>query len=403
MIHRLRFPTVFDRDLRLLTYSMGVRRVTMGFVMVIRSIYFALLGFSPVQIGLLLSIGTFVSALHHITFGGLSDRFGRKPFLVMGAVFSVMRLVIFAISRDFWMLALAQGIGAMGEGAGAGQPVVSGYIADKTRPRDRGQVFSTMAVTNALASTVGSLMAGLPATFQATLHLEVVPAHALLFWLGTAISLCSILLLLPLGESTPQAKKEVARVSADARRRDWGTIARFSVVRSTSGIGWGFIQSLMSLYFFTQFGTGGEVLGPIYALSRLLSVFSYSFIPAVVHRWGEVRPLVASRLITAALTVGLSLTPWYPLAVGLLVALRVAIMFTMPIRQTFATGIVHPRNTATAIGISNFARMTLRTVAPTVAGYMFEAISPTMPFLCGAVFLVSNGLLYRTWFQPRRE
>jgi hypothetical protein len=77
-------------------------------------------------------------------------------------------------------------------------------------------------------------------------------------------------------------------------------------------------------------------------------------------------------------------------------------MFTMPIRQSFATGIVHPRDVATAIGVSNFARMGLRTVAPTIAGYMFEAISPTMPFLSGAVFLVSNGLLYRAWFQPAR-
>ncbi len=143
MIQRLSFPDVFDRDLRLLTYSMSIRRITMGFTMLIRSIYFALLGFTPVQIGLLLSLGTFVSALHHISFGMLSDRFGRKPFMVMGGVFSLLRLVIFAMSRDLWMLALGQGLGAMGEGAGAGQPVVSGFIADRTGRRERGQVFST--------------------------------------------------------------------------------------------------------------------------------------------------------------------------------------------------------------------------------------------------------------------
>jgi MFS family permease len=402
MMQRLRFPSTFDRDLRLLAYSMSVRRLTMGFVMVIRSIYFALLGFSPVQIGLLLSIGTFVSALHHITFGVLSDRFGRKPFLVMGAVFSVLRLVIFAVSRDFSMLALGQGIGAMGEGAGAGQPVVSGYIADKTTRRDRGEVFSTLAITNALASTVGSLLAGLPVVFQNTLHLDVVPAHALLFWLGAIASIPSIVLLLALRDVAPQRDVR-SEESPAATPRNWGVIAKFSAVRSTSGIGWGFIQSLMSLYFFTQFGVGGEVLGPISSLSRLLSVFTYTRAPAIVDRWGEVPPLVASRLITAVLAIALSLTPWYPLALVLLIALRVVIMSTMPIRQTFATGIVDPRDTATAIGISNFARMGLRTIAPTVAGYMFEAISPAMPFASGAVFLVANGLLYRAWFQPKRQ
>jgi DHA1 family multidrug resistance protein-like MFS transporter len=406
MIQRLRFPDTFDRDLRLLSYSMSVRRVTMGFTMLIRSIYFALLGFSPVQIGLLLSIGTFVSALHHISFGMLSDRFGRKPFIVMGGVFSLLRLVIFAISRDFWILALGQGIGAMGEGAGAGQPVVSGYIADKTSRQDRGQVFSTLAITNGLASTLGSLMAGLPLIFQNTMHMDEVTAHGMLFWLGAIISIPSLLLLLPLRDvqrQTGAGLEESADATSGDRDRNWGVIAKFSLVRSTSGVGWGFIQSLMSLYFFTQFGAGGEVLGPITSLARLLSVFTYTLAPAMVRRWGEVRPLIVTRVISAALAIALSLTPWYFPAILLLIALRVVIMSTMPIRQTLAAGIVDQRDTATAIGISNFARMGLRTVAPTVAGYMFEVISPSMPFASGAIFLVVNAFLYRAWFRPKKE
>jgi MFS family permease len=402
VIQRLRFPTTFDRDLRLLTYAMCVRRLTMGFVMVLRSIYLALLGFSPVEIGLLLSIGTFVSALHHISFGVLSDRYGRKPFLVMGGVFAALRLVLFAASRDFWMLALAEGVGAMGEGAGAGQPVVSGYIADKTEPRDRGQVFSTLAVTNALASTVGSLLAGLPTLFQNRLHLDLVASHALLFWLGAIPSLLAVVILLLMRDTERRAAAQ-PRASADTRARNWGTIAKFSVVRGTSGVGWGFTESLMSLYFFTQFGAGGEVLGPIYSLARLISVFSYMLIPTVVRRWGEIPSLVASRFISAGLSIALAMAGSYPLAVVLLVVHRVVTMFTMPIRQSFATGIVDPRDVAKAIGISNFARMGLRTVAPTVAGYMFEAISPSLPFLSGAVFVAANGLLYKVWFGPERR
>jgi MFS family permease len=159
----------------------------------------------------------------------------------------------------------------------------------------------------------------------------------------------------------------------------------------------------MSLYFFTQFGVGGEVLGPIYSLARLVSVFSYMLIPTVVRRWGEIPPLVASRLITAGLSIALAMAGSYPLAVVLLIVLRVVMMFSMPIRQSFATGIVDPRDVAKAIGISSFARMGLRTVAPTVAGYMFETISPSMPFVSGAVFVAANGLLYKAWFGAEKQ
>jgi hypothetical protein len=52
VIHGLRFPSAFDRDLRLRAYAMCGRRLTMGFLSVLRSTSLALPGFSPVEIGL---------------------------------------------------------------------------------------------------------------------------------------------------------------------------------------------------------------------------------------------------------------------------------------------------------------------------------------------------------------
>ena len=383
----------------LLTFSMFFRRIDMGFLQVVRSIYFALLGFSPVEIGLLLSFATFISAVHHILFGYLSDRYGRKPFLVLGSVFATARLVIFATSSDFWMLALGQGIGAMGEGAGAGQPVVSGYITDKTEIRHRASVFSTFAVTNALATTVGSLMAGLPAIFQRSYSFDVIGAHSILFWIGALGNIISLVILLMLRDVKSIHVEDNSEEAP--RKRSWGVIMRFSLVRSTSGLGQGLIFSLMPLYFFINFGLGGEFLGPIYAGARFISMFSYSLIPRIVERFGDVQTLVASRLITAVLTVGFALSTQQPVSVALLIVIRVVMSFSMPIRQVFATGIVSPEETATAIGVSNFARMGLRTVAPTAAGYMFEAVSLASPFLAGSAFLVVNALLYRSFFQVK--
>jgi MFS family permease len=401
---RLKLPSGFDRDLTLLMFSMSTRRIGMGFLQVVRVIYFALLGFSPVEIGLLLSIATFVSAIHHITFGMLSDRYGRKVFLILGGIFATMRMVLFALSSDFWMLALAQGVGAMGEGAGAGQPVVSGYISDKTDMKNRSSIFSTLAVTNALAATVGSLLAGLPTWFQHSIGADLVTSHALLFWIGAAGCIGSLLFLIPMKDVKTVAFQDAVdeNVKNTPRKSSWGVIAKFSLVRSTSGLGWGFIDSLMPLYFFMRFGLGGEFLGPIYAAARLLSVFSYILIPRFVDRFGEIPTIVLSRFITALLTFAFSITPWMPLAVIIMVTLRIAIMFTMPIRQSFATGLVNPEETATAIGVSNFARMSLRTVAPTVAGYMFETISFSMPFITGATLLIVNGLLFRAFFLPKK-
>jgi hypothetical protein len=159
----------------------------------------------------------------------------------------------------------------------------------------------------------------------------------------------------------------------------------------------------MPLYFFIQFGVDVETLGPIYAGARLLSVLSYLFIPIVVRKLGAVHSIIASRLMSAALTIMFSLTNWFPLAVFLMVTLRIMIMFTMPIRQSFALSIVNSDETATTIGVSSFARMSFRTIAPMGAGYMFEVISLSMPFHMGALLLAINGLLFRRFFQPKKK
>ena len=396
-INRLRVG--FDRDISLLTGSMFTRRIVMGFQGVVRAIYFALLGYSAVEIGLLLSIATFLSAIHHITFGYLCDRYGRKPFLILGSIFAATRTAIFAVSTDFWMLALAQSFGAMGEGAGAGQPVVSGYITDKADTEDWPNIYSSMAITNSIASTIGLSLGGLPLFVENRYGLDMVAAHQTLWWACTIISLFSIIFLLPIKEA-----KRVTRVESGVTGggiKNWNTILKFSITRSTSGLGWGMVDSLMTLYFFERFNAGSEVLGPIYAFARFLSIFTYLVTPRFVDRFGAIKTIVATRLLSAGVTVLFALSSWYPMAVFFMVINRIVVLFTMPIRQTFASGMVSPEETATAIGISNSARMGVRTIAPTLAGYMFEAVSLTLPFYTGAFLMALNGWLFWSFFKPK--
>lgn len=399
MTSLIRVPDGFDRDIRLLTSSMFTRRIVMGFLQVVRAIYFALLGYTAVEIGLLLSLATLVSAVHHISFGYLCDRYGRKPFLLVGTVFATLRMVIFALSTDFWMLALGQGIGAMGEGAGAGQPVVSGYITDKTEATQRPDIYSAMAITNGLAASIGSALGGLPVYLQ-DYGFNVVEAHQLLWWACAAGSALSLVFLLPMGEPRRRTR-EVDESKKGGKIKNWDVILRFSLVRSTSGLGWGMTESLMTLYIFYRFGVGSDALGPIYSLSRFISIFSYLLIPRMVGRFGDINTIIGSRIAAAVLTTAFALSNTYPVAMAVLVINRIIVMFTMPIRQTFASGMVDPEDTATAIGVSNFARMGVRSVAPTLAGYMFDAVSLSMPFFTGAALMAINGVLYWMFFRKK--
>jgi MFS family permease len=379
---------------------MFIRRIVIGFLHVVRAIYFALLGFSPVKIGLLLSVGTLISALKNIIFGYLCDRYGRKPFFLLGGLLSSIRFGLFAVTTDFWLLALAQGLGAMGEGVGAGQPVVSGYITDKTEAFERPNVYSTLAITNSIATTIGLAFGGLPQYLESNFEIGLIGAHQLLWAACMMVNLFSLIFLFPLHESHRTVVKN-GKSTTSLKIKNWNTILKFSLVRSTSGFGWSMVNSLMTLYFFYKFSVGSDILGPILAFARFISTFTYLVVPRVVNWLGSINTLMVSRIASAILTVGFALTSWYQLAVVLMVLIRLVVLFSMPIRQTFASGMVDPDETATAIGISNSARMGAQTIAPSLAGYMFEAISLTLPFYSGALLLALNGVLYWYFFRDK--
>jgi MFS family permease len=75
------------------------------------------------------------------------------------------------------MLVLAQSLGAMGEGVGAGQPVVSGYITDNAKAERRPNIYSTMAITNSIATTIGLSLGGLPVYLDNGLGYNMIEAH----------------------------------------------------------------------------------------------------------------------------------------------------------------------------------------------------------------------------------
>ena len=370
----------------------------MGFLEVTRVIYLSLIGFSPLAIGIITTVGTVFRAFESLIFGSLSDRFGRKPFLLFGAFFSTIRLVLYALSRDFWVITIAQGLGSLGEGQGAGQPVVSGYISDKTEIRDRSRIFSVIAISQAISGTIGSLMGGLPSLFRHLFELDEASSNIPLFWIGVFLNIMGLILILPLKEVQREDEEREIGVSPNV---PWKDIALFSMIRSTDGLAIGLISPLLPLYFYLRFGVGSDALAPVYALARFLPIFVFLIVPFIEDKFGNVNGLLVTRLLSGMITFLFALTPVFHLATVLFVVYRVLLQFSMPLRQAFATDIVEPSKVGMMIGVSGSARAFSQSIAPTLAGYMFESASLLFPLLSGALLLALNGIQYRVIYKKK--
>lgn len=134
-------------------------------------------GDDPARLGLAMGIYGLTQALLQIPFGRASDRFGRKPVIVLG-------LLVFAAGS--WLAALASSldgllIGRALQGAGAVSAAVTALLADQTRDEVR---------TKAMAMVGGSIALMFP------LSLVLAPALAARIGLAGLFGLTGTLALL---------------------------------------------------------------------------------------------------------------------------------------------------------------------------------------------------------------
>ena len=81
--------------------------------------------------GLLLSLYALMQFLFGPAFGALSDRFGRRPIMLISLAGLGVDYILLAVAPNLWIVALARVIGGI---MGASVATATAYIADITPP-----------------------------------------------------------------------------------------------------------------------------------------------------------------------------------------------------------------------------------------------------------------------------
>src|ERR671928_82017 len=135
-----------------------VEMVGLLMVLPLLPFYAKALGAGGFVVGLLVSSFAIAQLIASPFWGRFSDRYGRRPALLIGLTASAIAYIIFAYASSLWLLFVMRIV----QGAGGGTvSVIQAYVADAVRPEDRAKGLGWLSAATNAGVALGPLLGSL--------------------------------------------------------------------------------------------------------------------------------------------------------------------------------------------------------------------------------------------------
>src|SRR4249919_3398945 len=383
-------------------------------------------GANGLVVGLLVSSFAIAQLVSAPMWGRFSDRYGRRPALMVGLGASAIAYVIFAYSGSLWLLFVSRLV----QGAGGGTvSVIQAYVADALKPEDRAKGLGWLSAATNAGVALGPVLGT---------YMLVLGPH------GPGLS-AAALCVLNIGFAWRFLVESRDMVEARATKHRPGRSRRavLHVLTHSSepaprliwiyAIGIGAFQgmnAILALFLAARFGVTTHTIGYFYAYIGVISVLTRALILGwAVDKYGEAR---LSRLGQALLAIGLAAMPFMhrmndPAAFaarlgGILpvsavafipylpLALAVALLplgtaFTFPCVTALLSRVIPSSERGLYMGVQQTFGGTARVLFPVAAGFAFDRFQE-LPFLVSAGLVAGTillGLGMEEYTHPKRE
>ena len=178
------------RPLLVIFLTIFVNLVGFGIIVPLLPFYAETFGASPVVIGLLFAVFSFCQLIAAPVLGDLSDRYGRRPILIVSLIGTVISFVMLAVAHSVAMLFVARIVDGL---SGGNISTARAYVADITAPQDRARAFGLIGAAFGLGFILGPAISALLAPVSYTAPIWAAAAITLVatamawFWLPETV------------------------------------------------------------------------------------------------------------------------------------------------------------------------------------------------------------------------
>ena len=393
-------------DARLLLAARAVRAFGDGYVSLLLPYYLTLLGYSALQIGLLVTATLLGSGLMTLAIGFIAHRHSTRRLLLAASVLMAITGLATAFMTDFWPLVIIAAVGTLNPAANdvtPFSPLEQTLLARATTAQSRTALFARYSLIGALVAAIGAQCAGIPDWFAAGGDVDRVQAVRGMFVLYSLLGLASLLLYRKLSPALEAEHHEHPVPLGKSRRIVYTLAALFSIDSFAGGFA---VQSLLALWLLQRFDLSVTAAGTIFFWTGLLTAFSHLAAARVAARFGLINTMVFTHLPANLFLILVPFMPTLELALLFLFLRSALSSMDVPARTSYVMAVVSPGERPAAASVTAVPRSLASALSPSIAGALLVASPFGWPLvICGALKIVYDLALLRMFrgIKPPEE
>jgi multidrug resistance protein len=345
------------------------------------------MGANPTGIGLAVTLYSLAQFLFTPLLGALSDRYGRKPIILIALLIEAFSLALTALAGTFPLLLLARFIGGLGaSNIGSAQAVVS----DVTDMKDRAKGMGLIGAAIGLGFVIGPALGGVLTPLGAT-----VP-----FWVAAAVALVNALLVLVLLPETHLKRKAATPTKSGTKGihvifTGWHHAAHNNAllgliaVNCIYSIAFTAMETIFPLFSQHVFHWGATQNAYIFVYIGILVILMQGgLIRQLVKRWNEQTIMLAGLLLLAVGLISLAFSGQLAFLFVSLGLVSIGDGAVSPTISTLLSFISPTEAQGETLGLAQSFASLGRIIGPIAAGELTTFSNPELPLISGGILVV---------------
>jgi multidrug resistance protein len=358
------------------------------------------LNIDEAAIGIAIALYSFVQFLFNPVLGKLSDKYGRKPVIVVCLFLNAMGYIVFSFTHSYILLLVSRVIAGIG---GSSIGVAQAYIADITTRENRSKGMGLIGAAFGLGFVFGPLIGGLLSEF----------GYAVTGYVAAGFSLIAFTLtILYLPESLKKSQV-IEQTQNQIRRKIFDFAAMKKILQKPDLAILVLLFFILTFSFANIYGTFALLGLKVYGFTDMQNGYMFGIVgltSAIVQGGliGRINKVMSKKTIlmvgSLLIMVALAMIPYAGTFLGLAIvsiALSCGTGTFQPTVLSLISEVTSETEQGITLGMNQSLSSFARVLGPLWGGFAFEYLGYPFPFITGAIFTFIIFLL-TVFYLPKK-